>query len=185
MRFRSLLVVWVLAVLPVQGEVVDRILAVVDGRPVTLNEVRLLEQLRGIDRAAATAAVIDERLMFQEAARLSQTGVTPEEAERAYQSLLARLPEHTAAEEPELRALARRETAVLKYVEFRFRPQVRVKDEDVAAAYQAELSGKPGAPPFADAAPVLRRRLEDHDLGEKIEAWVAELRAAADIRYNP
>jgi hypothetical protein len=30
----------------------------------------------------------------------------------------------------------------------------------------------------------LRARLESRDLDAKVEAWVAELRAAAEIRYN-
>ena len=52
-----------------QGNVVERILAVVDGRPLLLSEVRVLERLRGLDRQAAVDALIDERLMFREAAR--------------------------------------------------------------------------------------------------------------------
>ena len=48
---------------------------------------RVLERLRGLDRKAAVDALIDERLMFREAARLPQAVVTPEEEERAYREL--------------------------------------------------------------------------------------------------
>jgi hypothetical protein len=172
-----------LSLLAAPPELLDRILAVVDGRPVMLSEVRLLERLQGLETKAALEELIDERLMFREATRLAQTGLRPEEEERAYQSLRAR---KEAAELPEaaLRQLARRQTTILKYVELRFRPQVRVTDEALRQAYDTAYGGRKDAPSFEEAAAELRRRLADAELGERIEAWVRELRSAADIRYN-
>lgn len=167
-----------------QGNVVERILAVVDGRPLLLSEVRVLERLRGLDRQAAVDALIDERLMFREAARLPQAVVTEEEEERAYRELAARVPAGSGATEEELRRLARRQTAILKYVEFRFRPQVRVEDAEVRAAWDQESAARPDTPPFEEAAPALRARLEAEELDKRIEEWVGELRASAEIRYN-
>ena len=177
----SLLCLALLAATP--PELVDRILAVVDGRPVMLSEVRLLERLRGLSAKAALEALIDERLMFREATRLAQSRLSPEEEERAYESLRAR---KDAAELPEaaLRQLAHRQTTILKYVELRFRPQTRVTDEALRHAYEAEYGGRKDAPSFEQAAPALRDRLADTELGERIEAWVRELRAAAEVRYN-
>ena len=109
------------------ADVVERILAVVDGRPVLQSEVRLLEAVRGLapDEAA--------RSRHRRAAHVRRG--------------LARAPGHGDArgrgagpraspeERPELRErvveadltrLVRRQPAILKYVEFRFRPQVRV-----------------------------------------------------------
>jgi hypothetical protein len=167
-----------------QGNVVERILAVVDGRPLLLSEVRVLERLRGLDRKAAVDALIDERLMFREAARLPQAVVTAEEEERVYRELAARVPSGAGATEEELRRLARRQTAILKYVEFRFRPQVRVEDAAVRAAWEQARAARPDSPPFEEAAPALRARLESEELDKRIEEWVGELRAGAEIRYN-
>ena len=167
-----------------QGNVVERILAVVDGRPLLLSEVRVLERLRGLDRQATVDALIDERLMFREAARLPQAVVTGEEEERAYRELAARVPAGSGATEEELRRLARRQTAILKYVEFRFRPQVRVEDAEVRAAWDQARAARPDTPPFEEAAPALRARLEAEELDKRIEEWVGELRASAEIRYN-
>jgi hypothetical protein len=58
--------------------------------------------------------------------------------------------------------MARRQATILKYVDFRFRPQVRVTSEDAEE----------------------RARLEADDLDARIEAWVKDLRAGARIRYN-
>jgi hypothetical protein len=143
---------------------VERILAVVEGRPVMLSEVRLMEQVAGRDAAATLEALIDERLMFREAARLPQAALLPEEEDRALASLRARAPEATAGvPERDLRPIARRQATIVKYVEFRFRPQVRVDE---------------------DAPPNEADQRAEQDLQQRIEAWVKELRAGADVRYN-
>jgi len=161
---------------------VESVLAVVDGRPLMLSEVRLLQSLRGLGEAQALEALIDERLMFREAVRLPQAAVTIDEEERAFGSLKERAP--SAAAEESLRRLARRQTAIVKYIDFRFRPQIRVTDEAVKAAYDAEYGGRPDPPELAVVAEGLRQRLVARALDEKIEAWVKELRAAAEVQYN-
>ena len=168
------------------GEIVERILAVVDTRPLLQSEVLAFEAVRGVDRAQALEALIDERLMYGEAARLPQSAVSAEEEEKALASLRAQAGGRARGlGEDELRALARRETAILKYVHFRFLPQIRVDDAAVRKAYDAE-AGAAGAPTsFEEAAPALRQRLVDHELDLRIEAWVKELRAGARVRYNP
>lgn len=171
---------------PTRGEITERILAVVDGRPLLLTEVQLLERVGGLLRALALEALIDERLMFRDAARLPQTEVTSEDEQQAFESLLAKWPAGEApGSETELRRLARRQARILKYVEFRFRPQVRVDDDAVRRAYEDEYGGKADAPPLESVAEGLRAKLADRDLGDRIEAWVKDLRSSAQIRYNP
>jgi hypothetical protein len=167
------------------GEVVERILAVVDGRPLMLSEVRLVQQLRGLERAPALDALVDEQLMLREASRLAQSVVSPEDEQRAYDSLLQRHPNASSLPEADLRRLVRRQAAILKYVEFRFRPQVQVADAAVRDAYEREYGSRADPLSFEAAAPEIRRRLADRELDEKIEAWIQELRAGAEIRYNP
>jgi hypothetical protein len=162
--------------------IVESVLAVVDGRPLMLSEVRLVQALRGVEEGPALEAVIDERLMFREAARLPQAAVTLEEEERAYTSLRERMT--GAVSEEALRRLARRQTAIVKYIDFRFRPQIRVTDEAVKTAYEAEYGGRADAPELAAVQEALRERLVSRALDEKIEAWVKELRAAAEVQYN-
>jgi hypothetical protein len=170
---------------PLSAEVLERVLAVVDGRPLTLTETQLFQLVRGVDQAAAVEAVIDERLMFQEATRLPQAAVSSDEEERAYSDLVARLPAAgVAGAEAPLRALVRRQVAILKYVEFRFRSQVRVDDAAVHDAYAAEYGSGPAAPSFESVAAKLREQLSNKDLDQRIEAWVRELRTTAEIRYN-
>jgi hypothetical protein len=161
----------------------ERVVAVVDERPLLLSDVRALAAVRGLSGEPAVEAAIDARLMHVEAARLAEAEVRSEEEDRALAALLDARPElRTALPEPELRRLLRRQATILKYVEFRFRPQVRVSDEDVRRAWEAEEAGRPGGVPLEDAQETLREMLERRALDERIEAWVKELRARADVR---
>jgi hypothetical protein len=47
------------------GELVERILAVVDEKPLLLSDVRAMEVVRELDRGPALQASIDEHLMYQ------------------------------------------------------------------------------------------------------------------------
>jgi hypothetical protein len=187
MRFRQIVGIFLALALGsvASAEVVERILAVVGGRPLMLSEVRLVQRLRGLERAPALEAIIDEQLMLREASRLAQSVVSEEDEQRAYESLLQRNPSASALPEADLRRLVRRQAAILKYVEFRFRPQVQVSDAAMRDAYEKEYGSRADGPSFETAAPGIRRRLADRELDEKIEAWVKELRSGAEIRYNP
>jgi len=144
-----------------------------------------VQQLRGLDRPAAVEALVDEQLMLREASRLAQSVVSEEDEQRAYESLLQRNPTASGRPEADLRRLVRRQAAILKYVEFRFRPQVQVADAAVRDAYEKQYGSRADAPALEAVAPDIRRRLADRELDGKIEAWIKELRSGAEIRYNP
>jgi hypothetical protein len=165
------------------AEIVERVLAVVEGNPVMLSETRALAALRGIKVPAALEAMIDEHLMWREARRLPEAAVRAEDEARALAGLLQKSPAGLLAAhgEPVLRRIARRQAAILKYVDFRFRPQVRVSDDEVEKA----LAQGPAPRDAADARAAVRRELEARALDERIEAWVRELREDGEVRYNP
>ena len=141
--------------------IIEHVAAVVDGRPVLLSEVRLAQQVRGEDAGPALEALIDEHLMFAAALRLPQAALTDAEEAAALATLAQRVP-GAGGDADALRRMARRQATILKYVDFRFRPQVRIVAED----------------------PEEKARLEAEDLDARIEAWVKDLRAAATVRYN-
>src|SRR6266446_546684 len=146
------------------GEVIERILAVVQDRPVLLSEVRVVQEVRGRSAEEALEALIDERLMFEQAARLPQSAVSEAEVDEQVAKLLVDKPALAGrAAAADLRRLVRREAAIVKFVEFRFRPQVRVAE---------------------DLPPERREEEVRRALDQRIEAWVKELRAQAEVRYN-
>jgi hypothetical protein len=171
---------------PAQTQTVERIVAVVDDRPVLLSELKAHEAVTGLPEDKALEAAIDERLMHAEAARIPQAEVTPEEEDKALAALLLTHPDlRTEVSGAELRRLMHRQLSILKYVEFRFRPQLRVSDEEVRRAWEEEQAGRPAGPAFEDEQDAIRARLERRALDERVEAWVKELRARADVRYVP
>jgi hypothetical protein len=168
------------------AEIRERVLAAVDQRPILLTEVQALEAVRGLDRKAAIDALIDEDLMLREASRLPAAAAAASLEERAYGELLASRPELEArVPEADLRRLVRRQAIILQYVNLRFLPQVRVSDEVVREAYATEFEKRKDPPSFAEVAGTLREKLVRRDLDARIEGWVKELRAGAEIRYNP
>lgn len=169
-----------------QPRVLERVLAVVDGRPVLLSRVRMTEALKGVPRPQALEALVDESLMLREAAQVPQTEPAPEEIDAATRGLLERWPAAAGpAPADALRQEARRQLRIVKYIEFRFRARAQVDDAALREAYAREQQGRGGGPGFEAEAPALRERLERERLDQEVEAWVKELRSGAEIRYNP
>jgi len=162
----------------------ERVLAVVDSRPVLLSEARLVMRLRGIGERAAVDLLVDEILMWTEASRLPQASITSEEETRALESLRERAAPGAAdgADPDRLRVLARRQAMALKYIEFRFRPQLRVDEEALRQRVKAAEAG--GQVVDEGDEDRLRAQLLSEELDRRVEAWVSELRAGAEIRYN-
>jgi hypothetical protein len=154
------------------------VVAVVDERPVLLSEVHLLQAVKGLGEDEARRGLVDELLMQREAARLPGTRPEPEVVARAVEQLRSRAPRVPGRE---LERLARRQLAILAYVEQRFRPLVRVEEAAVGAAVDLQWPEPAERPEDADV--LLRVRLEDEQLGHLVEEWVAELRDAAVVRW--
>ena len=166
--------------------VVERIVAVVDGRPLLLSDVLVLQTVRGVDQPAAVEALIDERLMFVEASRLPQSAVSAGEDEVAVANMMGVAGDRARGLSMEdIHTLAHREAVILKYVRFRFLPQIRVEDAAVRKAYESDPGKDAGTASFEDAAAGLRQRLVERELDLRIESWVKELRGSAQVRYNP
>jgi hypothetical protein len=168
-----------------ESRVAERILVVVDTMPVLLSETQLLAKLTRQDTKTAQEALVDELLMYREAARLPQASVSPEEVARIVEDLERTHPDLVAQTgEQGVARLARRQATILRYVEFRFRPQIRIADESIIGAWRTEHPNSAEAPTNSDLE-ALRERLERRDLDVRVEAWVAELRRQARLRYNP
>jgi len=183
--FAALLLLLLLAPLAA-AERIERVLAVVDDMPVLLSETLALQRLKPLGRKEALEALVDELLMLREAIRLREAAPTREEEQRAYDSLLARLEPVAARADPEaLRRIAWRQSVILKYIELRFRPQIRIDEAELQQAYAEQYAGRLAAPPFAEVSNQLLEELQGRALDKRIEGWVAELRATARVRVNP
>ncbi len=170
---------------PARAEILERVLAVLDGAPVLMSEVAVFARLKGLEPGIALEGTIDEILMFREASRLPEANLSADEEARATEQLAGTLAgSATPVDVALLRRIARRQAAILKYVAFRFSPQVKIDEAAVAKAYAAEIAGRPGAAPLSSVFSEIESRLAARALDERIEAWVSELRSGARIRKN-
>jgi hypothetical protein len=160
------------------AETVERVLVVVDERPVFLSDVRTVEWMDHLERKDALERVIDEMLLFREASRLPQVMSSADGT-----SATSGAEAGPGGAESRARTLERR-AAIRRYAAFRFRPQIRLDEEAVRQAYRDRWGGAAGAPDFKTVAPGLREELMTEAVDRRVAAWVKELRAAAHIRYN-
>jgi hypothetical protein len=164
--------------------VIERVLAVVDRRPVLLSEVRLIERLRNVDQRAALGLLIDELLMYAEARRFAQARPSPGEEAAATASLVRQHLDGVS--ETELRRVAQRQATIVKYISLRLRPLVRVSEEAVVRAYEEarreHVASASGAT-AAVAVDELRERLTQRELDARVEEWTRRLRENGNVDY--
>lgn len=165
------------------GTVVERTVAFVDKKPVLLSDVELTRVLLKLDEKEATERAIDEVLMFEEASRLAPAAPPEEEVARAVMALSERAG--SGFTPAALRRKALVQLAIANYIELRLRPQVRVEDEAVRAAFNERVARDPQTPLFNLVADAIRESLESRALDQKIEEWVASLRRREAVRRVP
>lgn len=193
------------AVAPVRAagwELIDRVLAIVNGQVVTLSDARaaLALGLSGPAGAAgapstvadAVSLLIDRRLILGEVARYQPPDPDEAALERRVRELLARLPAGVPTEAAlaplaldgdRLRRIAREDLQITAYLAQRF-GLVQPSEEDVAAYYReyGTAFARGGAvPPLAEVAGEIRARLAAARQAELVARWVADLRRRAEI----
>lgn len=184
------------------AELVDRVVAIVNGEPVTLSEAREVIALAPGSAPApslgeAVERLIAARLMEREARRYPAEPPSPEEAEATFRALQERFddPDHYRAtllrlgiREDYLRRRIERELRVDRYLDRRFGPLVQVNQREVEEYYRQVLLPDlpPGAqPPLEQVEGSIRRILAERDRNRRIAAWVEELAEAAEIVRLP
>ncbi len=182
--------------------VLDRVLAVVNGEPITLSEIveaialapdqtppPSLEEMR--------ERLIDARLMEHEALRYPNEPPSEAASEAALRSLAERFPTpgdyratlvRLGIAEDYLRERIRRELIVAGYVDRRFRPLVQVARREVEDYYRTVLLpdlDSASAASLAEVESLIRDILVERDLNRRISAWVEELESNARIVRLP
>ena len=180
------------------GELIERTLAIVGGRVITLSDQRTATALGLVegDAAASLDRLVDRELTLREVDRYAP----PEPADAAVEARLAeirrRFPDPQALQqvldrggftESRLRAWIRDDLRIAAYLGQRFAAFGVPSDLEVAGAYARERAAfdRDGVT-FEAAAPLLRERLSAERRRELIADWVAGLRRRADVTIlNP
>jgi parvulin-like peptidyl-prolyl isomerase len=203
-RALALLLLLLAAASP-RGELVDRIVAVVDDDPIFLSDVERVIRLGLTGQEEGESAdelrrrvldeLVDQRLRLHEVQRFALTGVSAQEVDRQLALVRDRFEdeaeyrtvlEDLGFDEDELRHLLTLQLRVLNYIEERLRPRVFVDLADVRSYYDNELAAEmerrgEERPPLSEVRESIRFLLTERRLNEEIEAWTEELRLAADV----
>jgi hypothetical protein len=187
--------IWVLAdATPSAQQLLDRVVARVDGYAVTLSDVRAAIGL-GIVEAAIEAvgvdAVIERQLVLAEVARFAPPEPLPDAVEREAMRLRshagAQLPGLMAAtglDDPRIREIARDNLRVEAYLNQRFGATVQLTEEEVLQYYRIhpdEFTRDGRLMPFAEAEPEARTRAAGERRAAMVGQWHRDLRARAEI----
>ena len=186
--------------------VVDEILAVVNGSPITRSD--LLWSLALDSRAPSPSehlssdvlkrkleVLIDERLIFQEAASLPTSEITDEEIGRKRADLIRQFGSENGFRQrveaagltaERVEDLLKQRIVIDRFIDFRFRSFVFVGDQEIARYYEEELvprikaSGRV-APPLTEVREQIQAILREEKVNQEIDKWLAEARQRADV----
>jgi hypothetical protein len=184
---------------PARGDVIDRVLAVVNGHLITLSDVRASLRLGLIEPAGAAAeqtAVqrwIDRVLVLQEVERYAPPDPSVSETERAlsrvrdrlggveaFSSAVARL----GVTEDWVRHWVRDELRIRAYVDQRFAASIEPSDDEIEnylREHAAELAAREGGRTRTDARSLARERVADERRAAVVGEWLEDLRRRATI----
>ena len=186
-------------------DLIDRVLAVVEGQVIMLSDVRAFLDLRLLEPLDATdptpsvlTALIERQLILEEVARYVVEQPPPAEVEARLADLVARVGGPEAFEQrlpalgftvDDLEQVLRDDLRIERYLTRRF-PSARYPTADEVAAYFREhvVEFRTGGvlQSFDTARDEARRRLSEALRQELIDDWVARLTARADVfRVTP
>jgi hypothetical protein len=188
---------------PAAGEIIDRVLAVVNGSVITLSDVQgalrfgIVSAGAGDDVRAAVERLIDRRLALVEVERYAPPEPAESAIDAAFAAARARFPSEAAfaaalAESgmtvEQLRRHFRDDLRRQTYEEQRFGFAVHPTDEEVLEYFRAhpDRFQRGGVlPSFDQVRADVRSALIAERRAELLRDWMAGLRRRADVRVLP
>ncbi len=211
-RFCQLVLLLVsLAGTALAGDVLDRVVAIVNNTPIlqsdwefalrseALLDGRSPESLSASEQRAVFDRLVDQELLREQMRGSMTVTVTDDEvnaklkevreqieagkSDQQWQELLRK----SDLTEDELKARIRAQLEIMRFLDTRFRPTVRVDFRAVQLYYREqflpELHKQGGQDiPLSEVAPKIREILTQQRMSEQVNAWMQTLREQADIR---
>jgi hypothetical protein len=183
-------------------QLLDRVVARVNGQPITLSDVNAAVALGLVEAPstpnlvpAVTAQLIDRQLMLAEVARFAPPEPAAAAVEREIEALKARagakLPvvmDQTGLDEQRIRDLVRDTLRIQAYLNQRFGEIVQVTDDEVERYYRehpAEFTRNGVLMSFEEAVTTARQRAAVQRRDALIGQWLRDLRARAEVTTRP
>jgi len=195
------------------GQVIDRIVAIVNGHVVlqsewddalcfeAFTEGRPLAQLSEQDRAAALDRLIDQELLREQVQAEQMETAPAEEVQKKVEEIRSQHPEAASEQawkallasygldERKLKARLAQQLALLRQIDVRLRPTVQVDATDIEAYYKNTFlpqMHKAGAAdvPLAEVSARIREILTQQKVNDLFTAWMQSLRHESKIHTN-
>lgn len=203
--FAVLLVVPLTVGASLGAQIIDRVLAVVVGGPITLSDVNAAMRLGLVPEAsgkadgvqAALNALIERQLQLIEVNRYAPPEPSGAEIDARIARIRSRFDSQTAFDgamkdlgvtAAQLRARVRDDLRIESYLRQRFGASYQPDEEEVARYYRAHESAfiRNGVlQPYDDVRDETRKRLVDERMASLVSDWVAGLRRRAEVTVLP
>jgi hypothetical protein len=191
---------------PARGaqQVVDRIVATVEGDVITLSEVRELgafNRLTGQQQLSdheLLQSLINQWIVLSEAAASRFPASSPAQLDIAYNQLVAEFPlpeayrarlRELALDDAAVRRQLERQLFLARYLDQKYRFLVRVEEPSVDAYYREEFAPRMQArgqkpPPLESIREQIREILTQQEITRLAERWLDESRARLRIELR-
>jgi hypothetical protein len=175
-------------------QLLDRIVARVNGTAITLTDVNAAIALGIVDQSGAIEQLIDRQLVLGEVARFlppePPAAAVAVEAGSLTTNAGARLPEvmaSTGIDEARIREIARENLRIQAYLNQRFGVTPQLTEEEVAQYYRIhpeEFTRSGTLLPFTEAQPLARERAAAERRSTTVANWMRDLRGRAEISLS-
>ncbi|HEY0590462.1 MAG TPA: hypothetical protein VGF40_01735 [Thermoanaerobaculia bacterium] len=202
---RSVLLIVVFLALPLRGEIIDRIAAVVDDQVITLSELNQIVEIELLPRRPGEGdpayrrrvleRMIDQILRYRDVERGGAEDVPADAIEASLRRIIARYPSEQSFMEAlarveltldHVRTLIKRNQQVQRYIDERYAPTIFVSLAEIERYYrdvwapQRRERGLP-VPALEDVREEIRRDVRAERLERQVERWTQQLRSRANI----
>lgn len=207
-----LLFIWAIAFPGIlQAEIIDQVVAVVNGRVITQHQVEKERQFQALessgDDAPSSSSVvndrqlvdrlIDQELLKQQMAQYEEIVVPPEEIARQIAQIQAGTggPEALQTQlqgsqlsRGDLELRIKWQLQILKFVDSRFRQFLTVEPKEIEEYYKSiylpELAErKLPPPPQPEVEEKIRDLLMEEKVNQQLEAWLKSIRSTTPIQF--
>ena len=171
------------------GEILDRIIAVVEGHIITLSDVRQERQIRmqlreqiPADEQALAREMVDNYLIDRQSADFAGLDVSPEEVE---EELRVFVPQGTPSQA--MRDAVTLRIRIAKFFDLRFQQFIRPTDEEIKNYYdgmfvpEAKSRGVNPVPALTDVVDAIRNNLIQEQRNREIDMWLAGIHKRSTI----
>jgi hypothetical protein len=172
------------------AEVIDRMVAVVEGHVITQSDLRqerevrtLLGEKAATDDSALIREMIDNYLIERQSSDFPGADVAPEEIDAELKNSAPQAGTAT----PAIRAAIGNRIGMRKYFDLRFRQFIRPTDEDLQKYYndvfvpEAKNRGLSPIPPLAQITDAIRNNVVQEQMNHEIDVWLEAIRARSNI----